>query len=186
MSAKMRPDLAPRHHADPDDEPAHPDPWGGPARGKLAHDTDERQRPRDGQRASGARRRGVEQSQIHRRADAHEEDRREHRCHRMDLALDDVELVGAGEDEAGGEGAKDERGAGQGGEPGEPEGERDCEDDKHVAYPQANDEVEQPRDEKPADQDRDHEEPDGDGQGSDRSEAATPPRRRPRPRRRSE
>ena len=55
----------------------------------------------------------VEQAEINRPADAHEEDRREDRGDGPHLVLDGVELIGAGENDPRGESADDQGRAGQ-------------------------------------------------------------------------
>ena len=140
------PDLAARHHPDTHDEPPHREPGRGPAGSDLADDRDERQRAGDREGAARGGRGRVQQAQIDGGADAHEEDRREDRRHGPDLPLDGVELVGARENEAGGEGADDERRAGQRGERGQAERERDREDQQDVAHPHPDDDIEQARD----------------------------------------
>ena len=100
----------------------------------------------------------VEQTEIDRRADADEEDGREDRRHRLHFVLDGVELVGARQNEARGEGADDERRARDGGRGGQPEREGEREDEQHIPDPHPHDDVEEPRHQEPARHHRHHQE----------------------------
>ena len=84
--------------------------------------------------------RRIEEAQVDRRADAHEEDGSHDGADRLDLALDGVELIGPGENDTRGEGADDEGGAGERRQGRETERERDREDDQDVADPHPDDE----------------------------------------------
>ena len=140
MSAKMRPTSPRGTIPTPTTRRRNADPRRGPPGGQLADHREHDEHPGD-ERASRARLRGgrVEQAEVDRRADAHEEDRREDRSDRPHLLLDGVELVGARQDEAGGEGADDERRPGQRGQRREAEREGDGGDQQHVANPHADD-----------------------------------------------
>ena len=175
MSAKMRPDLAPGDHADADHEAPVMGPGRGPAGGELAGDREESQQPGDDEGRPRRGVRGIEQPQVHRRADAHEEDRREDRGHRLHFPLDDIELVGAGQDESGGEGADDEGGSGHGGRRRQAQGEGHREDGKHETHPHPDHQVEHAGQQEPSGDDRHEEKAHRDTEGLRDAEAGHDP-----------
>ena len=135
MSAKMSPTSPRGTMPTPDREAAEAGPGCGPAGRHLAEDGQDGEPQRHQQQVGAARTARVEQGHVQRAADAHEEDRGEQCTDRANPLLDGVELLGARQDDPGGEGAHDERGAGHVGQRGEGKADGQREHRDRVAGP---------------------------------------------------